>query len=259
MQTSPKTLPTVSLITVTYNAAQNLHSCIGSVRAQDYPHIEHIVIDGASTDGTQDIVRSYGDAIAHFVSEPDAGLYDAMNKGLARATGDIVGILNADDMYAHAGVISAVVDAMQRSGADTLFADLVYVSDERPGEIVRYFPGRGFRPTMMRRGFMPPHPTYFVRRALYARYGGFDTQFRICADFDLMVRHFVVQGVRYHYLPQVIVHMRTGGSSTQGLRSTRTINREMLRSLRQHGVRTHMLLIYSKYINKIFQLIRKPR
>lgn len=248
----------LSLITVSYNAAGVIRDCIDSVLAQDYPDLEYIVIDGASTDGTQEIVASYGERISVFVSEPDAGLYDAMNKGLARATGEVVGILNADDFYPHPQVLSRVMAQLQAAKTDTLFGDLVYVRDGKLDEVVRYFPGKGFHPGLLGRGLMPPHPTFFVRRSLYAQHGGFDTRYAICADFDLMVRLFHTHGASYTYLPEVLVHMRTGGSSTRGLRSTLTINREMLLACRRHGIRTSLPRIYAKYFRKVFQLISKP-
>ncbi|RMG55623.1 MAG: glycosyltransferase, partial [Bacteroidetes bacterium] len=129
---------------------------------------------------------------------------------------------------------------------------------QNPEEVVRFFPGKGFRPAWLSRGLMPPHPTFFVRRELYSRFGGFDTSYEICADFDLMVRLFHVHQVSYTYLPEVLVHMRTGGSSTRGLRSTLTINREMLQACRKHGIRTNLIRIYAKYFSKVFQLLKRP-
>ncbi len=248
----------ISLITVTYNAAATLRDTIESVLGQDYPEVEYLVIDGASTDGTQDIVASYGDRIAKFVSEPDKGLYDAMNKGLALASGDIIGVINADDFYAHPKVLSHVVAAMEANGVDALFADLVYVREPNLDKVVRFYPGKGFHPDNMRSGNMPPHPTFFLRKSFYDEYGYFDTSYRICADFDLMVRYFHAAKGSYVYLPEVIVHMRTGGSSTQGLKSTLIINREMLRACRKYGLVTSLPRIYSKYFSKVLQLIAKP-
>ncbi len=248
----------VSIITVCYNAAPYLRDCIDSVLSQDYPLLEYIIIDGGSTDDTQAIVQSYGSQVSHFVSEPDQGLYDAMNKGLALASGEVIGMLNADDFYTGPTVISQVAQALRASGAETLFGDLVYVPEEDPDKIVRYFPGRDFHPRQMRRGLMPPHPTFFVQKQLYEAHGGFNTSYRICADFDLMLRLFLLHQVSYHYLPQVMVKMRTGGSSTQGIKSTLQINEEMLQSCRSHGIRTNRIRIYAKYFRKIFQLVRKP-
>lgn len=248
--------PTVSLITVCYNSGAYLGDCLRSIQTQTYPHIEHIIIDGKSSDNTLEVIQAHEAGIAHWVSEPDEGIYDAMNKGLARATGEIVGILNADDFYPHKHVIEQVVREFERSQADTLFGDLVYVAADQLDKVTRFFPGKGFRPSHMRRGLMPPHPTFFVKRTLYQAHGNFDTSYQICADFDLMVRLFCLHEVSYSYLPKVLVHMRSGGTSTQGLKSTRIINREMLKACRKHGLSTNLLRIYSKYFTKIFQLVR---
>ncbi|MEZ4774540.1 MAG: glycosyltransferase family 2 protein [Bacteroidia bacterium] len=247
----------VSIITVCFNAESVIKTAIESVLAQDYQDIEYIIIDGASTDKTMQIVQAYGDRIHHVISEPDEGLYYAMNKGVAVATGDIVGILNADDVYADHQVISKVVDSFKNNQVDMTFADLVYVKADDLSQIVRYYPGKGFEPEKFAKGMMPPHPTYFVRRELYEKYEAFNTRYRICADFDLMVRFFVTHKRPYSYIPGVIVHMRVGGNSAWG-RNTRQINREMLHSLRSHGVQTSLLKIYSKYFTKIFQLLAKP-
>ncbi|MEM7367595.1 MAG: glycosyltransferase family 2 protein [Bacteroidota bacterium] len=248
----------VSIITVSYNSASCIKSCIDSILSQDYPNIEYIIIDGASTDGTVDIIRSYGEMVSRFISEPDQGIYDAMNKGVKLAQGDIVGLLNSDDLYANSQVISRVVQEFQSSQADTVYGDLVYIQDHNMDQIVRYYPGVDFHPNKLRKGMMPPHPTFFVKRHLYETYGLFNTQYAICADFDFMVRLFHKHEVSYSYIPEVMVKMRTGGSSTQGLKSTLTINQEMLQSCRSHGIQTNLPMIYSKYFSKVFQLVKKP-
>lgn len=248
----------VSLITVSYNTANTIKDTIESVVSQDYEDIEYIIVDGASTDGTQEIVASFDEGVSKFISEPDKGLYDAMNKGLALATGDLVGILNADDFYASTQVISKVVAEIQASGADALFADLVYVNDGELDKVVRFYPGKGFTPPKMLSGNMPPHPTFFVKKSFYDEHGGFDTSYQICADFDVMVRYFHKANGSFTYLPEVIVRMRTGGSSTQGLSSTLTINKEMLKACRKYGLKTSLPRIYSKYPKKILQLLKKP-
>ena len=249
---------TISIITVCYNAAATIRHAVDSVLAQKGVDLQYIVVDGASTDGTTDILREYGNRISVLISEPDKGLYDAMNKGLKQATGDVIGILNADDFYAHDEVLAHVAQQMAAETSDACFADLVYVAEPDLGKVVRFYPGKGFQPRKMLSGNMPPHPTFFVSRKFYEEYGGFDTSFRISADFELMVRYFLVAKGTWTYLPEVIVKMRTGGSSTSGLSSTLTINREMLRACRMHGFRTSLLRIYSKYFKKIFQLVSRP-
>lgn len=249
----------ISIITVSYNSAPYIRECIDSVLMQEGIDLEYIIIDGASTDGTVEIVKSYGDRITKFVSEPDAGIYDAMNKGLAMASGDIIGMLNADDIYAHKEVLEHVLSEMAGNEIDCLFGDLVYFKDEDPDTIVRYYRAKGFRPSWFSQGKMPPHPTFFVKRHMYEQHGNFNTDLRICADYDLMVRFFVLHKARYHYLPETMVRMRTGGASTSGISSTLRINKEMLQSCRAHGVPTSMMKIYSKYFTKVFQLFQRPQ
>ncbi|MEM7656646.1 MAG: glycosyltransferase family 2 protein [Bacteroidota bacterium] len=248
----------ISLITVAYQAAHVLPTCIESVLSQDYPDLEYILIDGGSTDGTKELVESYGDRIQVFVSEPDKGIYDAMNKGINLATGEVVGLLNADDLYAHESAVSQVMAAFQAHDVDSVYGDLVYIKDEDLSTVVRYFPGKDFQPAKLKKGMMPPHPTFFVKRKWYDKAGVFDTDFKICADFDFMVRLFHTHGISSHYLPETLVKMRTGGASTQGLSSTLTINQEMLASCKKHGISTNLATIYSKYFTKIFQLVKKP-
>ena len=249
----------VSIITVVYNGAATIAEAVASVLAQDYPDLEYIVIDGASKDKTLEILQGYADRIHVLVSEPDKGIYDAMNKGLTRATGDIVGILNADDLYAHPGVISQVVAAMTAAGTDTLYADLTYFKDSDPEAVMRYYSGKGFHLKRFEVGDMPPHPTFFVRRACYMAHGLFDTSYRICADFELMVRFLYVQRLSAHYLPAVLVRMRAGGISDGGWRGRHRVNVEIQRAMRQNGLHAPMWKIYSKYFRKIWQLFSRPK
>lgn len=248
----------VSLITVVYNGAATIAEAVDSVLAQDYPYIEYIVIDGASKDATLSILQGYGDRIQVLLSEPDKGIYDAMNKGLRLATGDIVGILNADDLYAHPQVISQVVAAMRASQADTLYADLTYFNGTDPQVVMRYYSGKGFQLRRFEVGDMPPHPTFFVRRACYDQHGLFDTSYRICADFELMLRFLYKERLTAHYLPAVLVRMRAGGISDGGWRGRHRVNLEIQRGMRQNGLSAPMWKIYSKYFRKIWQLFRRP-
>lgn len=248
----------ISLITVSWNNAGVIRTCLDSVAGQDHPDMEYIVIDGASTDGTQDIVRSYGDLVDYFVSESDKGIYDAMNKGVALATGEVIGLINSDDMLAHEGVLSRVAKEFEEKDCEAIFGDVVYVDPTDLEKTVRYYPGKGFRPSMMKQGNMPPHPSFYVKKELYEKFGLYDTKFRITADFELMVRMFLNGGISYSYIPEVLVKMRTGGASTSGLGSLLKINQEMLVSLQQNGIRSNYFQLYSRYFSKIFQLISKP-
>lgn len=248
--------PSISIITATYNSAATIADCLTSVSSQTWP-CEHIIIDGASKDNTVEIVRGVS-ASARIFSEPDDGIYDAMNKGIRLATGDIVGILNSDDFYAGPHVLEKVANRFRQSGVDVLFADLVYVRPDNLDRVVRYYSGIGFTPEKFAWGWMPPHPTFFVRRELYERYGLFHTDYQIAADYELTARFLARHKVRYAYLPEVIVKMRAGGVSTRGLRSTWILNREILRACAENGINTNFLKIYSKYFRKIMQLFMRP-
>ncbi len=246
----------ISVITATFNSEATIADCLRSVSSQTQP-VEHIIIDGASADKTLEIVRSLSPK-AQIRSEPDDGIYDAMNKGIRLATGDIVGILNSDDFYAGPQVLERVADLFLKSDAEALFADLVFVRPDNLNRVVRYYSGAGCTPDKFAWGWMPPHPTFFVRRELYERYGLFHTDYRIAADYELMARFLARHKVRYVYLPEVIVRMRTGGVSTRSLRSSWIMNREILRACAENGISTNMLKVYSKYFRKVKQLFERP-
>lgn len=246
----------ISIITATYNASATIIDCLTSVNAQTMP-VEHVIIDGDSTDNTLEIVREISPHV-RILSERDNGIYDAMNKGIRLSTGDIIGILNSDDFYACPLVIEKVAALFRDSDADALFADLVYVRPDNLDRVVRYYSGAGFTPDKFAWGWMPPHPTFFVRRELYERYGSFRTDYRIAADYELTARFLARHRVRYVYLPEVIVRMRTGGVSTRNLRSNLILNREILRACAENGIPTNMLKVYSKYFCKVTQLFERP-
>ena len=219
--------------------------------------MEYIVVDGASTDGTMDIVNRYREQIDTVISEPDSGIYDAMNKGLSAATGDIIGILNADDFYIGEDVIGRVVREFEDKDIAAVFADLVYV---RPGDlqnVVRKYSSKNFVPEKFAYGWMPAHPTFFLRKEYYERYGGYKTDYRIAADYELMIRMLQTHKVRYSYIPETLIKMRTGGVSTRSFKSNLVLNREILRACRENGIRTNLLKIYSKYPKKILELFKR--
>jgi glycosyltransferase involved in cell wall biosynthesis len=251
-----KQSPSISIITATYNSAATISDCLTSVLSQTWS-VEHIIIDGASKDNTVEIVHRVSPS-ARVFSEPDDGIYDAMNKGIRLATGDIVGILNSDDFYVAPHVLEKVASLFRQSGVDALFADLVYVRPDNLKKVVRYYSGVGFTPEKFAWGWMPPHPTFFVRRELYESYGLFHTDYRIAADYELTARFLARHKVRYAYLPEVIVKMRAGGVSTRDLRSTWILNREILRACAENGISTNMLKVYSKYFRKVLQIFKRP-
>ena len=247
----------ISIITVVRNEVHTIRDCIESVLGQTYP-VEYIIIDGGSTDGTLDIIKEYEANIARFISGPDEGIYDAMNKGIGLATGDVVGILNADDFYIDCHVLSKIVDEFRTKSVDSVFADLVYVNPENLNKIVRFYSAADFNLNKFSYGCMPPHPTFFVKRKIYEKYGGVKTDYKIAADFELLTRFMVKQRISYSYLPEVIVKMRTGGISTRNFKSNWILNKEIVRACAANGIKTNFLKVYSKYFTKFLQLLKRP-
>lgn len=247
----------ISIITVAFNAAETIESTLLSVAQQTFRDIEHVVIDGGSSDGTQSVVSSHCDRISRFLSEPDHGIYDAMNKGLTLATGDVVGFLNADDAYANENVLSWVAKTIERYHLDALFGDVAFCHQENPDRIVRRYSSSHFRPDRIAWGWMPAHPTLFVKREIFLKIGPFRTDYRIAGDFEFIARAFGKQSLRYRYLPEVLVKMRLGGVSTGGWRNTMLLNKEVLRACRENGIQTNMLKILSKYPVKLREYFRK--
>lgn len=247
----------ISIITVAFNAATTLADTLQSVAAQTHPDVEHIVVDGASTDGTLDIVARHGSHIARLVSEPDKGIYDAMNKGVGLVTGDVVAFLNADDMYAHNDVVADVASIMEQERLDALFGDAVFFDTQNPSRVLRRYNSGRFLPEKLAWGWMPAHPTLFLRREVFERVGPFRTDYKIAGDFDFIARAFWRQPLRYWYLPEILVRMRTGGISTSGWRSTLLLNKEVLRACRENGIPTHWLKLLSKYPFKLLEYFGK--
>jgi glycosyltransferase len=245
----------ISIITSVYNNKETIAEAIESVLSQAYDNIEYIIIDGASKDGTVDIIRSYGDQISTFVSEPDRGIYDGLNKGVARATGDVIAFLHSDDLYADPEVITRVAQAFSATGADAVYGDLVYTPKSDTSKVLRYWKSRDFKPELLKQGWMPAHPTFFVRRELYEKYGTFDTSFRIAADYDFMLR-VLSKGIQTHYLPNVLYKMRVGGESNKSIKNIIKKMREDYRALSNNnigGISTLMI----KNLSKIPQFLKK--
>jgi glycosyltransferase involved in cell wall biosynthesis len=248
----------VSIITVVHNGEKTIEDSILSVASQVYPNKEHIIIDGSSSDHTISIIEKHKDRIQQIVSEPDKGMYDAMNKGIQLASGDIIGILNADDVYDNRNCISSVVKEFERKNVQAVCGNLVYVSHRNLNKIVRYYNSENFKPYMFAYGIMPAHPAFFVKKRCYEKYGLFKIDYSISADFELLVRFLRTYGLTYSCLPKVLVRMRTGGISTRGIKSNWVINKEIIRACKENKINTNMPKILLKYFIKIFQLIRKP-
>jgi glycosyltransferase involved in cell wall biosynthesis len=247
----------ISIITVVWNNKKTIKDAINSVLHQTYKNIEYIIIDGVSTDGTIEIIKSYGDKITKFVSEPDKGLYDAMNKGIKLATGDVVGILNSDDLYIDNFVIEKVVKTFEEQNIDSLFADLVYVKPDNLDKIVRYYDSSNFNPLKFAYGWMPAHPTFFVKREAYKKYGLFRTDLKIASDFDILARFLYTNKISYYYMKEVLIKMRVGGVSTDGFKSKILLNKEVLRVCNDNGIETNIFKILSKYLQKVIKVLFK--
>jgi glycosyltransferase involved in cell wall biosynthesis len=245
----------ISVITVCYNSARSLELSLQSVAEQDWSAVEHIVIDGASTDGTREILERFRSRLAYLVSEPDNGIYDAMNKGIAYATGDIVCFLNADDQYACANALSKVASQMGDHNLDALMGDVGFFHQRNSERMVRRYRSERFRPSRLAWGWMPAHPALFLRKEVFQRVGLFKTDYRIAGDFEFIVRVFHGHALRYRHFPEVLVNMQTGGLSTSGLRAKITLNQEVLRACRENGLQTNMLKILSKYPAKMLEML----
>jgi glycosyltransferase involved in cell wall biosynthesis len=207
----------ITIVTAVYNRVETIRAAIESVQSQSHPDIQHVVVDGASADGTLAVLESCVGPNTTLISEPDKGIYDALNKGLALATGDIIGVMHSDDFFADNRVLSDVAAAFADSDVDAVYGDLDYVDAADPAHVVRHWRAGHFLPAQLAWGWMPPHPTMFVRRSLIERWGGYDTRYRIAADYDWMLRYLGHGKIRPKYVPRVLVKMRTGGASNQSL------------------------------------------
>lgn len=249
----------VSIVTATYNSAATIADTLRSVLEQTYADIEYWIIDGASTDQTLAIVHAWEARFGgrlHLVSEPDHGIYDAMNKGIERCTGDIVGLLNSDDFLTSPTVIAQLVAAFETdSSVQAVYGDVHYVHPSDLHRCVRYYSGRLYRPSLAPYGFMPPHPSLYVRRSVYLSYGLYPTHYRISADFEFITRILYCHRLPYRYLHLDVVTMRTGGASTDSLSSRQLGTLEDLQACRELGVPTNRLKIYMKYVFKVFSTL----
>lgn len=247
----------VSIITVTYNSAETLANTIESVYQQTYQDIEYWIIDGASNDSTVDIIRGNVERFQgrlHYISEPDKGIFDAMNKGIQRCQGDIIGTLNADDYFTSDDIIEEVVKTFSEKDVDVVYGDIHFIHADRPDKTVRYYSSALFHPFWLRFGFMPAHPSLYVRREVYQEVGPYSLDFTIASDFDMMIRIFRLRKSRYAYLRKDFVTMRTGGISTRNLHNRLVITKEQTMACRKNGIYTNRLLISLKYFRKLLEL-----
>ena len=249
----------VSIITVTFNSVSVINDCLNSISSQEYNNIQHIVIDGASTDGTLSILESKHSQISTLVSKPDNGIYDAMNKGIRIATGDIIGFLNSDDFYANNKVISKVVREFERDSLlDACYSDLIYVDQLKISKIVRYVKSSEFNIGLFSKGWCPPHPTFFVRRSVYERLGIFDLNYHIASDVDLMMRFLEKHKIKSKYIPEVWVKMRMGGTTNKNLKNIWLQNKEIIHSFNKNNLSVNLLkFLVFKIISRILQFFKR--
>jgi glycosyltransferase involved in cell wall biosynthesis len=245
----------ISIITVTYNSAQTLEQTIQSVLLQDYENVEYIIVDGKSTDDTLSIIRNYRHKIDHFLSEKDNGIYDAINKGIALATGDIIGILHADDFYMNDNVLSHVAETFKKNNADAVYADLYYVDKDNTDKIVRKWKSGNYSDGNFLWGWMPPHPTFFVKKEMYNKYGVYSTELRTAADYELMLRFIHKQKIKLAYLPEFIVKMRTGGKSNDSVKSRVKANKDDRKAWEMNEIKPYFFTLTLKPLRKISQFI----
>lgn len=243
----------ISIITVVYNGEKTIRDTLESVVNQTYPDVEYIIIDGNSDDSTLQIIQSYGDQIHHLVSEPDQGIYDAMNKGIKIASGEVVGLLNADDVYADGNVLAEVARKFTETQADAVYGDLVYVAQDDLTQVRRTWKAGQYRVGDFLWGWMPPHPAFFLKRDYYEKYGSFRLDMRSAADYELMLRMIHKNGAKLSYIQKTLVRMRVGGVSNSTLRNRWIANRNDLRAWKVNDINPHPFTVVLKPIRKILQ------
>lgn len=243
----------ISIITITYNSAATVEQTIRSVVSQSYPHVEYLIIDGQSTDDTLTIVKRYQDKISVVVSEKDQGLYDALNKGIALATGDVIGILHSDDFYLHDRVLQNYADVFLKQKPDAVYSDLYYVDKNDTDKIIRKWKSGEYRPGSFINGWMPPHPTFFVKKEIYLRYGTFNLSFKSAADYELMLRFIHKHRIKVAYLPEYTVKMRVGGKSNKNIKNRVNANLEDRRAWEINQLKPRFYTLYLKPLRKLLQ------
>ena len=241
----------VSIITVSYNSEKTIEDTIQSVISQDYQDIEYIIIDGASSDATKSIIDNYKTDISCFISEPDAGIYDAMNKGINASNGDLIGVLNSDDVYSNSFVVSDMVNALGNS--DAVYADLVYVDFNNLDKVKRVWKSGRFKKGAFYFGWMPPHPTFFVKKECYLNFGLYSLSLRSAADYELMLRFIHKNNIKVSYLPEIIVKMRVGGVSNISLKNRILANREDKKAWKINNIRPKAFTFFLKPLRKLSQ------
>lgn len=246
----------ISIITVTYNSSKTILDTVKSLEMQSYQNIEYIIVDGSSSDNTLEIISTYCTRVTKVISEPDSGIYDALNKGINAATGDMVGFLHSDDLFAYGDAVKDIVSTIESQGTDAVHADLEYVDKEDTNKRIRLWKSSVYLAKKLKRGWMPAHPTFYMKREKYIQYGAFDLTYKIAADYDSLLRYFGMCGITSAYLPKVLIKMRVGGASNRSLENLIQKTREDIRALRSNGL-SWPYAIFIKNISKIPQFFGK--
>ena len=250
----------ISIVTATYNSGRTLRDTIESVLRQSFVDYEFIIKDGGSRDNTLAVIQEYapkfGDRLK-VVSEPDMGIYDAMNKGMQMATGDFVGLLNSDDFFTSDDSLMTIANTLKQNDVDAVYGDIHFVKDSNLAKCVRYYSSAHFRCPLMRFGMMPAHPSFYCKKSVYEKYGFFDTSYKIAADFENLLRLLYLGKIKTRYIKKDFVTMRTGGASTAGFASRKQIMKEHLRALKEHGVYSNACFLSLRYIYKLYELVRR--
>jgi glycosyltransferase len=241
----------ISIITACYNSAATVVDTLKSVSGQGYVDIEHIIVDGGSTDNTLALVKEHGKRVARVISGPDSGIYDALNKGIKASTGEITGILHSDDAYQDENSLNRVAETFKGSGADSCYGDLVYVKRDDAARVVRRWRAGAYKATRFRNGWMPPHPAFFLKRSCHEKYGLYDTSFPIAADYELMLRMLYRHGISSVHIPEVLVRMRAGGTSNPGLLTTARCLKENYRAWKVNGLELPPQALLLKPLSKL--------
>ncbi len=255
----------ISIITVTYNSAATVRNTIESVLKQEYNNYEYLVVDGGSKDNTVDIIKEYEPKFGgkmHWISEKDKGMYDGINKGIRMATGDVVGIINSDDFYHRTDIFCIINDEFQKvpegfnsSKIEAIYGDVRFVHPDNLDKTVRYYSSKHWKPWRFRFGFMPAHPTFFTYKENFEKYGYYQYDYHIAADYELLIRHLYTNKVPAKYIPVDFMKMRTGGRSTNGWQANVLLNKEIVRACKENGIWTCMPLLFLKYFVKVFELL----
>ena len=247
----------VTIITVTYNSAAYLQDCINSVRSQNYPNIEYIIVDGKSTDGTMGIVRKNNEAVDYWISETDKGMYDAINKGMAVATGDISGILNSDDVLDNENVSTTIVNGFEKQGVDSIYGDLEFLDRNDVNKVMRIWKGQPFKRSRFRYGWMPAHPTFYIKRSLVEKFGAYENHYYSAADYEFMSRYLYLNKVSSCYIPELLVRMRMGGQSNVNIKQRLRANRRDYLAMKKNKIPFAFFVSILKPLIKVHQFVGK--